>query len=256
MVKYPEVTLLIQGPVNTAERQTFSAFPFMGQYKQLFSEIILSTYTEQVDDSIIKYCENNGIKLVHRTENIGNLEKQYNISYHTLSTLNGLKSVTTKYCIKHRTDEGYTNIEKLVEKFLLDDTKWVSTATIFGESSYTRFHAGDHLFIGRTDKLLETFDRTRIQLETNSFVRNYNGEPAAEVTFTQNWIRTSGEEPDLNKHYDQMIKYFDLVNDKEFMPFTIRINSIKKTCLTPEELQATRNIPILNCNTIEDILRS
>ena len=45
-----------------------------------------------------------------------NMYSNANINYHVASTLNGLKKVTTKYAIKLRSDEYYSDLSKFVEK--------------------------------------------------------------------------------------------------------------------------------------------
>jgi hypothetical protein len=222
MVKYPDVALVIQGPLKDKLKHAFHYQ--LSYYKQLFDQIILSTYTEHVDDDIQQVCDQYDIKLVTQPEDIGNLNYKYNIGYQTVSTLEGLKNVTKKYALKHRTDECYSNLDKLIDLLLKDDEKWVSGTTIFGKKSYYLFHAADHLFCGKTEKLLKTFQLTKDNLEINVMERNYDGDPAAEVTFTKNFIRISGEEPDDTKYAEQMIRWFNFVPDKELHPFIIRFN--------------------------------
>lgn len=221
-VEYPDIALVVQGPMNDPSKIAFHNQ--IEYYKLLFDEIIISTYDEHVDESLTLFCENHNIKLVTQTEKIGSLNYKYNIGYQTLSTLEGLKAVTKKYVIKHRTDECYSNLDLLVNKLMLDDNKWVSGTTIFGKRSYYLFHAADHLFAGKTQKILDTFQLTKDNLEKDIMERNYDGDPAAEVTYTKNFIRISGEEPDDSKYAEQMIKWFDFIPDRDMFPFVIRFN--------------------------------
>lgn len=232
--KYNDVALLLQGPIDK-EKLAFSEY--MPYYRILFSEIVLSTYTEYVNDELIKYCSDFGITLVHQPIDIGTLEKRYNIGYQTMTVLAGLQQVTKKYTLKHRTDERYFSLDKVVDKFLEDDRKWVSGSTVFGAKSYYPFHAADHLFIAPTDKLRETFMRTKIGLEKDEMVRNVEGEPAPEITFTMNYIRSWGEEPDIEKHDEQMLKYFNFVNDKHLYPFLIRFNTVNQVYTEIDQLR-------------------
>jgi len=222
MAMFPDVALVIQGSMKDTSKIAFHNQ--IEYYNTLFDEIILSTYAEHVDDSVLQFCKANNIRIVVQSENIGKLNYKYNIGYQTLSTLEGLRLVTKKYVIKHRVDECYSNLDKLVNKLLLNDEKWVSGTTIFGKQSYYLFHAADHLFCGRTDKILRTFEYTKHNLENDVMERNYDGDPAAEVTFTKNFIRISGEEPDDSKYAEQMTRWFDFVPDKEMYPFVIRFN--------------------------------
>lgn len=232
--KYKDVALLLQGPM-TQDKVAFSEY--MPYYRILFSEIVISTYTEHVNDELIRYCSEYGITLVHQPIDIGNLERMYNIGYQTMTCLAGLQNISKKYTVKHRTDERYFGLDKLVDKFLEDDKKWVSGSTVFGAKSYYAFHAADHLFIGPTDKLRDTFQLTKDGLERGEMVRNIAGEPAPEITFTMNFIRANGEEPDIEKHDEQMLRYFDLVNDKNFYPFVIKFNTVNQVYTEIDQLR-------------------
>ena len=222
MVAFPDVALVVQGSMKDKSKIAFHNQ--IDYYKELFEEIILSTYDEHLTEDVRQFCSMHNIKIVTQTENIGKLNYKYNIGYQTLSTLEGLKAATKKYAIKHRTDECYSNLDKLINKLLENDEKWVSGTTIFGKRSYYLFHAADHLFCGRTDKLLKTFQYTKDNLENNIMERNYDGDPAAEVTFTKNFIRISGEEPDDGKYAEQMVRWFNFVPDRDLYPFVIRFN--------------------------------
>jgi len=222
-VKYPDVALVIQGPIK--DRSKLAFHHNIVYYRSLFEQIIISTYNEHVDDSIRDFCAvNDGIELVTQPIDIGPLNYKYNIGYQTLTTLKGLQAVTKKYAIKHRTDEYYSNLDKVVDLLMENDEKWVSGSTIFGKKSYYLFHAADHLFAGKTSKLQQTFQLIKDNLEKNIMERNYDGDPAAEVTFTKNFIRVSGEEPEESKYAEQMIRWFNFVPDRELYPFHIRFN--------------------------------
>jgi len=222
MARFPDVALIIQGPMKDKSKVAFHNQ--IEYYKELFDEIILSTYTEHANEEVYNFCYNNSIQLIMQTENIGNLNYKYNIGQQTLSTLEGLRRTTKKYAIKHRTDECYSNLDKLINLLLEDDEKWVSGSTIFGPRSYYKYHAADHLFTGKTDKLIKTFELTKKDLENKTFFSNHDGDPAAEVTFTMNFIRTSGDDPRDDNDRELMAKWFNFVPDIELYPFIIRFN--------------------------------
>lgn len=222
MTRYTDVSLVVQGPKKDKSKIAFHNK--IDYYKSLFEEIIVSTYDEHATEDVYDFCQYHNIKLVTQPEDIGRLNYKYNIGYQTLSTLEGLKAVTKKYVVKHRTDECYSNLDKLIDLMLQDDEKWVSGTTIFGKRSYYLFHAADHLFCGKTEKILKTFQLTKDNLEKDIMERNYDGDPAAEVTYTKNFIRISGEEPDDSKYAEQMVRWFNFVPDRELYPFIIRFN--------------------------------
>lgn len=222
-VKYPDVSLVIQGSLK--DKSVLSFKDNIEYYKTLFSDIILSTWTEHLDGEILSFCGEHGIRIVHQSLGIiGSCVNMYNIAYHSHSCLLGFINSSKKYTLKHRTDEKYSNLDKLVDLFLQDDSKWVSGGTAFGQKSYYLYHAADHLFIGRTDNLIKTFELTVVNLHKGILEKNTAGEPAAEITFTKNYLIVNGEEPRVDNHDELMRKYFNFLNDCNFHPFVIRIN--------------------------------
>lgn len=235
---YEDITLLIQGSTKTKDNLTF--LEHIDYYKSLFKKIVISTYTEDLTEELLNIIKIHNLILVDQTKNIS-IENKYNIGFQTLSTLAGLYECSTKYTLKHRTDEKYSNLNLLIDIFMEDTNKWVSGGTFFGAKSYHIFHAADHLFIGKTDKLIKTFETTLQNLYNGKYEKNANNEPAAEVTFTKNFIRISGEEPNLQYHDTQMLKYFNFISDKHLEPFLIRFNSKKEIYRTFKDFHPSFN---------------
>jgi hypothetical protein len=200
----------------------------------------------------------NNITIVHQTIDIGNVRNDGRAYYQVYTTLEGLKYSSKKYTIKHRIDERYSNLEKIVDKFLLDDSKMVCGSMVFGPKYYRHYHAGDHMFIAKTDKLLQTFQLTFDNLNKGIMENNNSGSfpdtnlnsGSPEITMTKNFIRINGEEPTEERHDELMLKYFDIVNNKELHPFIIRENGINKVYNSIEDLTPNRN----QYETMNDIL--
>jgi hypothetical protein len=221
---YEDVSLVIQGPSIDNEKVDFiDALPY---YRSLFSEIILSTYTEHLISNwkLLKVCEKNDIKIVHQTIDIDKfcLDRLINhsIYYQTYTSLNGFKVSTKKYTIKHRIDERYSNLHILIDKFLSDDEKLVSGGTLFAPKVWNPYHVGDHLFISKTEKLIKTFEMSVDYLYGENFI-----EEGPEYNYTRNFLRIHGENPVDENHDELMRKYFDFVPDKYMFPFVIRSNT-------------------------------
>jgi hypothetical protein len=251
-VKYPNVSLVIQGPINNKKKLDF--IEHIPYYKTLFDEIIVSTYTEHLigNSDFIDFCEYNNIIIRHISEYIGNVRNDARVGYQTLTTYTGLRAVTNPYAMKHRTDERYSNLDKLIDKFLIDDEKWVSGSLLFGPKVYRLFHAADHLFIAKTDKLLMTFRMTLDNLKCGKMEVNFSGDTngAPEITYTKNFIRVSGEKP-VDENHDYLIrKYFDIVNNSELFPFISRENGAQKIYRSIDDMGPNR----IQYQTIEDIL--
>lgn len=242
-VKYPKVSLLIQGP--SLDKTKWDFIDNIEYYKTLFPHIVLSTYTEHIEANpeIVDICSEHGIKLVHQTINIGDVINTHGIYYQTYSTNYGLKHIYTRYVIKHRIDERYSNLELLVEKFLQDDSKYVTGGTMFGTKSWFEYCVADHLVVCKTDTLSSTMEMTLNQLDSGYW------EGGPEIMYTKNFLRATTEVNRKN-HDHLMRKYVDFVPDKYMEPFVIRMNNDNQVWRTSEELGQAKN----SLETIEDIL--
>jgi len=253
--KYPDVTLLLQGPMIDGR---LDAMDHMGYYRILFGHIVISTYTEHINAALgfREWCANWGIQLVEQSINMPVTRNDGRIYYHTATTLKGLHAVTTPYVMKHRLDEKYWGLEQLVEKFNSDTLKMVCGTTVFGPKSYRLYHAADHLFIARTDLLLESWTKTWVDLQSGIMEGNHNENPVApnqgapEITFTKNYIRSLGHDPTPEQHDQLMCQFIDFVNNKYLWPFTIRENGHGSVYTTVQDLGPSRN----KFETMQDML--
>lgn len=241
--KYPKISLLIQGPCLDKGKLDF--LDAIEYYKTLFPNIVLSTYTEHLEQNpeLLDICSEHGIKVVLQTIDIGDVINTHGIYYQTYSTNYGLKSIFTRYVIKHRTDERYSNLELLIDKFLQDDSKYVTGGSMFGTKSWFEYCAADHLVICRTDNLSETMQMTLDQLNSGYW------EGGPEIMYTKNFLRVVTR-VDGKNHDHLMRKYIDFLPDKYMEPFVIRMNSDNKVWRTAEDLGPVKN----SLETVEDIL--
>lgn len=222
---YDNFTIVFQGPADRKDR--LDALDCIPEYKKLFPHIIISTWKEHVTQELIDFCDQQGVVLVSSTINLDpRLILKYNIGHQVCSTLEGLYRVRTPYSMKMRIDEKYTNIWKVADKFLEDDSKYVTGSSFLcPKSDGFFFEAPDHIMACKTDVLILTFEEALRRLFNNTYEKNEEGDPAPEITFTKSHLHIKGETPDMDRHDDLMVKYFDFVNDRELYPFVIRCNS-------------------------------
>ena len=94
-----DVTILIQGKISQESYnyyvETFPQFP-----------IVISTWSDHTLD--LSYFPNN---LQFIQSKLPTDSGEQNMNYQFVSTINGLNNVTTKYVIKVRGDEYYSNID-------------------------------------------------------------------------------------------------------------------------------------------------
>ena len=84
-----------------------------------------------------------------------------NCFYQFQSTLNGLKRVKTKYCIKVRSDEAYTNFDEIIKKTLdCEGKKLVTTNTFFRRTKNFPWHPSDHVISANTEHMVKIFQRS------------------------------------------------------------------------------------------------
>jgi hypothetical protein len=127
-----------------------------------------------------------------------------------------MRLVDTEYAIKLRSDEYYTDLMPIVEKFLEDDEKLVSN-NVFFRKTYA-FHPSDHLYIGKTKHLISALGKCLKECETvepTSFFGydQLNSELTPEQHFCLNWILTKDPKIELRDKNagDIMRKHVDVV---------------------------------------------
>jgi len=81
-----------------------------------------------------------------------------NCFYQFSSTLTGLRKVKTKYCIKVRSDEAYTNFDEIIKKTLdCKGNKLVTTNTFFRRTKDFPWHPSDHVVSSNTEHMINVF---------------------------------------------------------------------------------------------------
>ena len=105
-------------------------------------------------------CENGEESLIYNNSNIG---------YQTVTTLKGLEHVKTKYAIKLRCDEIYTDISPIIERIKDNPDKLVTNDVYFLPDPFVKFHPSDHIIGGTTDKIAKNYkwDKTARVFLTN-----------------------------------------------------------------------------------------
>ena len=259
MEKFKDFTLVLQGPID--DDNLLESFDSIEYYREVFSEIILSTYTEHLAENwkVQKFCNDNQIKIVHQSyyEGICNLsfkksdlKNDFNndvgVKFQTISSLHGFRHVKTKYLVKHRLDERYSNFDLLLNKFLNDTNKLVTGGTFFGQKVYFPYCAADHLMVGKTEKMIDTFQRTLDMINHGVL------DSGPEVMYTKNFIRSYNENPTEENHDELMLKYVDFLPDKYMEPFVIRANHWKQRWTTSHRLGEDRN----KYETVQDMIDS
>ena len=144
-----ELTIVIQGPINET---SLSNIP---NYKK-FGKVIVSYWdTDEVfeKDPDVTYISN---PLPPREEAHGIL-KDSTFYWAVCSTHYGVQASTTKYTIKVRSDEYFTDLNPFLDA-LSETEDFVVCGSIFCRSGFEKpYHMGDHIFACKTTTMKSTY---------------------------------------------------------------------------------------------------
>ena len=148
------VTIIIQG------RLVQDCYDFwIKNYKDC--KVIISTWV----DTEIKFTnlpENFNVILSPYPYDFG----AQNLNLQIISTLTALESVTTKYVIKIRGDEYYSNLQYIRNSILVEPNKIHTSSIFFRAWQYAEYHISDHIIAGTTENLLTMFRETKHNFDT------------------------------------------------------------------------------------------
>lgn len=149
-----DVTVILQG------RITQEAYDFwIENYKDY--NVIISTW---VDNKINFGNIHDNFRIL--LSQIPILSGDQNLNYQIVSTLNALECVKTKYVIKIRGDEYYSNLENIANLIKSKPNIVFTSPIFFRHWSFAEYHISDHIIAGTTENLLLMFRETKHNFET------------------------------------------------------------------------------------------
>ena len=175
--KFTDITVVVQGPVqgliDRAQEEGITKKCLNSVRKHLpGAKIILSTWHNQdltgLDYDQLVLCEDPGANI--RQYKINGSPKYYNNNRQIVSSIEGLKQVTTKYAVKLRSDNYLTSNEfvSLQTKFpkrcgqynFLQERVVVANSFTrkYAKGHKVAFHLSDFFYFGLTDDLLKLWD--------------------------------------------------------------------------------------------------
>jgi hypothetical protein len=253
-IQCSDFTLLIQG------RYHVNTLLNIQSNKDCFKNIIVSTWKEGFDDKDRNHFYQNANLLINTSPNTDGIHNVSNIYYQTCSTLNGLSEVKTKFVVKVRSDEYWSNLNLMVNKF--EKSKLLSSNVFFRNIEYCPYHISDHLFAGETAILLSTFQNMKKYFDNkNDIYGILNNSTPPEKIFTLFYLQARGyhiknlldTQKNLRLVYQIMTKEFDVFDVKDLMPYGIMASAVGKI----DDLEAfiANDIVLQLCavNSIEDI---
>jgi hypothetical protein len=150
-----------------------------------------------------------------------------NVDLQIVSTLAGLKEVTTKYVIKVRADEYYSGLDKVYNRAKEVYPKVVCSSIFFRPLYLYPFHISDHIIASTTDHLKimfeKTYDNFTKGIRINSAPESHLG--YGFLSTMENWdINKMGYQAD-NLSEEAMRKWFNIFDVNELTPFIATENS-------------------------------
>lgn len=162
-----------------------------------------------------------------------------NLHLQIISTLNALERVTTKYVIKVRGDEYYTNLQYVANSIKVEPTKIHTSSIFFRAWQYAEYHISDHVMAGTIDNLKtmfrackHTFDTGKLNVskwkKDGKFFK-YVTTHAPEERITKSYLLA--KEPTKFEKVDGRIlmkEHFDILDIDLLKPYKVKANLFKK----------------------------
>ncbi len=162
-----------------------------------------------------------------------------NLNLQIISTLNALKRVTTKFVIKLRGDEYYSNLQYIRNSLLVDPVKIHTSPIFFRAWQYAEYHISDHIMAGTKENLLLMFGETKHNFDTGKLniskwkvdgkFHKWVTTHAPEERITKSYLKA--KEPFRFEKVDGRIlmkDHFDILDIDLLHPYSIRANLFRK----------------------------
>jgi hypothetical protein len=146
---YDDLSIVIQGmPIDSTIDLLCILF--------MYGRLILSTW-DKYDFPTVK----------------ANVEEQkifnnQNIYYQVYTTIRGLYEVKTKYVLKVRSDEIYSDLKDLIDEIFINPDKIITTNIFIRRVNHFPYHCSDHLLGGLTKNLIKMFNGAELLINNNT----------------------------------------------------------------------------------------
>jgi len=238
MTQHDDITVIIQGPLNAV---SLSNIP---NYQKTVKNIVISCW-ESCDISVIdnKIAYDTSVLLAtsNSLDYIDSNGKLYynnsNIAFQAATTLSGLHQVKTKYVIKTRSDEIYSDISYFAEVVKKNDKKLTTNNVLFQKDSVAKLHPSDHVIGGTTHNMLGAFEKVKNYCKKNTREKTKEKIPligkdigvaeltevAPETLICVSFLQHKGVEIDTSKSKEIMIENFNMVKASEMGRYLLMI---------------------------------
>ena len=172
---------------------------------------------------------------------------EMNIDLQTISTLMGLRRVKTKYVIKLRGDEWYSNLE-VVEKILKEDAQKIYTIPVFFRKWQTiPYHPSDHLMAGTTENMNMMFQNCLLNVLTKNDIGL--GYPFPESILAKSYMDEKiGQISDPKEDFK---KLFGIIPIDLLRYYKVRVNGMNVTWYSNFDPSNDQSLGSISC--IDDL---
>jgi hypothetical protein len=222
-----DVTLIIQG------RLMQDSYDFyIENYKDC--PVIISTWVDNTID-FKNIPENFIVLLSPYPYDFG----AQNLNLQLISTLNALERVKTKYVIKVRGDEYYSNLQYVLNSIKVEPNKIHTSSIFFRAWQYAEYHISDHIIAGTLVNMLTMFRESKNNFDTGKVnVSKWK----VDGNFHK-WVTTHAPEERITKSYLNakepfrfekvdgrilMKEHFDILDIELLHPYKIKANLFRK----------------------------
>jgi hypothetical protein len=227
-MKHDDVTLLLQGPIEKGKLNTYLVAGMRNlKYYSQTAKTIISTWKGAEVKPSKSFLTKHSVDIIESNENLyKNMYRDANMNFQVASTLNGLKKIKTKYTIKLRCDESFSDLSKFIQKIKDNPTKIVTTNVFFSKNSYDPFHPSDHVIGGTTENMKSMFsyafkvcqkENTKERLNADHFGvpnlinRDGNNGLAPETFLCFCYLQSKGVKLELEKSVEIMKENYEVV---------------------------------------------
>ena len=155
---HDDVTIVMQGPLKNAARKIAAGLRHIEDYQKYAGHVVMSTWNHYDTKPSKRMLKRLNVKYVE--DDISKYKNYYNdsnISYQIITSLNGLSLSQTKYTIKVRCDEYYTDMSKFIEVMKSSPTKLTTSNFLFVNDEWQQLHPSDHVMGGLTENIKGMF---------------------------------------------------------------------------------------------------
>lgn len=165
-MKHDDLTIVLQGPADSSGKIGRGILN-IPSYKEFTDNIIISTWINPKVKPSRRFLERNEITYIEDDpEKYSDFFDWSNIHYQTATSLNGIKIVTTKYVIKSRTDEYYSDLSHFISVMKQNQNSLVTSEPFYRDTRSPR-DISDHLMGGKTSKMQDMFGKVYEKCKAN-----------------------------------------------------------------------------------------